>query len=78
MKTIAEFQTPEGTIVVTRLPPDAATPWVTWVVDIPGLGRHHYSRKRDAMHHARAAIRLLTPPPRFSLVEAWDKVREYA
>lgn len=77
MKIIAEFPTPEGTIVVTRLPPDAANPWVTWVVDIPGLGRHHYSRKRDAMHHARAAIRLLTPLPKFDLVKAWDRVRSY-
>lgn len=75
MKIIAEFPTPEGAIVVTR---ESGTyiP-VVWVVTVPGLGRHKYGRKRDAMHHARAAIRLLAPPTKFDLVKAWDKVREY-
>lgn len=81
MKVVAEFPTPEGNIVVQRglyQRHSGMQPWVDWVVDVPGLGQFHYSRKRDAMHHARAAIRLLNPPPRFDLVKAWDKVREYA
>lgn len=78
MKVVAEFPTPEGLIVVGQSPPQPTFPWVSWVVNVPGLGQHRYSRKRDAMHHAKAAIRLLSPLPRFDLVKAWDKVREYA
>lgn len=74
---VAEFPTPGGTIAVTREPPTERHPWVMWSVDIPGLGRHWHSQKRQAMHHARASIRLLTPQSAFDLVKAWDMVREY-
>lgn len=77
MSVVAEFQAPEGTITVTRESPTERHPYVMWAVDVPGLGRHWHSRKRDAMHHARAAIRLLTPKPAFDLVKALDRVREY-
>lgn len=77
MTVVAEYQTPEGAIVVTRWPPTERHPYVMWAADVPGLGRNWYSQKRDAMHHARAAIRLLAPRPAFDLVKAWDMVRAY-
>lgn len=77
MLIVAEFPTPEGAVVVTRIPPQPQRPWVTWAVDVPGLGGHSHSRKRDALHHARAAVRLLTPAPRFDLVKGWDRLRTY-
>ena len=79
-KLIAQFPTPEGDITVWRdlyRSHAGMQPWVVWVVLIPGYGRHTYSRKMDAMHHAKAAVRLLNPPLKFDLVKAWDKVRTY-
>lgn len=80
MNLIAKFPTPEGDIVVSRglyQRHSGMQPWTDWTVDVPGLGQFHYSRKRDAMHHAKAAIRLLTPPPRMDLVKGWNMLRTY-
>lgn len=82
MKLVASYQTPEGLVTVHRYDhkgSERLPRGVYWVVYVPGLERERYwSRKRDAMQHAGAVVRLLSPlPARRSLLEAWDKVRTY-